>query len=281
MDDLYSRVEESAAFLRDRGLPRPALVIVLGSGLDGLASRLEAAGSLPFGEVPRFASSTVDFHAGTLHWGRLAGLPVTVLEGRLHYYEGHSMAEVVHPLRALRALGAEGVVLCSAVGGLAPSLAVSDVVAVRDHINLMGANPLIGPNDERLGPRFPDFSAPYSPAWRRLAGELAAAAGHALPEGVLAGVAGPNLETAAEYRFLRSIGADLVGMSMVPETLAAVHMGMEVLGLAVVTDRCDPDALEPVDVPAILAAAAAARPRLEALILDFAKALNERKGVEQ
>ena len=125
MDDLYSRVEESAAFLRDRGLPRPSLVIVLGSGLDGLASRLEAAGSLPFGAVPRFASSTVDFHAGTLHWGRLAGLPVTVLEGRLHYYEGHSMAEVVHPLRALRALGAEGVVLCSAVGGLAPSLAVS------------------------------------------------------------------------------------------------------------------------------------------------------------
>lgn len=280
MNDLYTRVEESAAFLRAQGVAPPELLIVLGSGLDGLSSHLEAAGSLALGDVPHFAASTVDFHAGTLHWGRLRGLPVALLEGRLHYYEGHSMAQVVHPLRALRQLGATGAVLCSAVGGLAPALKVSELVLVRDHINLMGDNPLIGPNDERLGPRFPDFSAPYSPAWGRLAMELEANAGRRLAEGVLAAVAGPNLETAAEYRFLRTVGADLVGMSMVPETLAAVHMGMDVLGLAVVTDRCNPDALEPVDVPAILAAAAAARPRLEALILGFAEALNRRRGVE-
>jgi purine-nucleoside phosphorylase len=177
-------------------------------------------------------------------------------------------------------LGARGLIVTSAVGGLAPGLARSQVVAVSDHINLMGDNPLIGPNDERLGPRFPDLSAPYTPAWRRLAAAAAAELGIPLAEGVLAAVAGPNLETAAEYRFLRRAGADLVGMSMVPETLAAVHMGMRVLGLAVVTDLCDPDALEPVSVPAFLAAAAAARPQLEALIAAVAPRLNRSEGLD-
>lgn len=278
MSDLYESLQASADYLRRAGAPRPALAVILGSGLDGLAEQLSERLSLPFAEIPGFADSTVDFHAGTLHFGRLDGLALAVLAGRLHYYEGHSMAQVVHPLRTLRLLGAEGLVVTSAVGGLAPTLERSAIVAVSDHINLMGDNPLIGQNDERLGPRFPDLSAPYTPAWRRLAQAAAAELGLALPEGVLAAVAGPNLETAAEYRFLRRAGADLVGMSMVPETLAAVHLGMRVLGLAVVTDRCDPDHLEPVAVPAILAAAAEARPRLEALLVAFIQTLNRREG---
>jgi purine-nucleoside phosphorylase len=280
MSDLYASLQTSADFLRGTGAPAPELVVILGSGLDGLSARLEDALSLPFAEVPGFAASTVDFHAGTLHFGRLAGRQLALLAGRLHYYEGHSMAQVVHPLRALRLLGAQGLIVTSAVGGLAPGLARSAIVAVSDHINLMGDNPLIGPNDERLGPRFPDLSAPYTPAWRRQAAAAAAGLGIPLTEGVLAAVAGPNLETAAEYRFLRRIGADLVGMSMVPETLAAVHMGMRVLGLAVVTDLCDPEALEPVDVPAILAAAGAARPRLEALVIACLETLNPSQGTQ-
>jgi len=280
MSDLYASLQASTDHLRAAGVPSPELVVILGSGLDGLTERLEGAISLPFAAIPGFAASTVDFHAGTLYFGRLAGRQLAVLAGRLHYYEGHSMAEVVHPLRTLRLLGAEGLIVTSAVGGLAPGLARSAIVAVSDHINLMGDNPLIGPNDERLGPRFPDLSAPYTPAWRRLAAEAAAGLGIPLAEGVLAAVAGPNLETAAEYRFLRRIGADLVGMSMVPETLAAVHMGMRVLGLAVVTDLCDPEALEPVDVPAILAAAGAARPQLEALTVAFLATLNRSQGMD-
>ncbi len=280
MSDLYTSLQTAADFLRRAGAPSPELVVILGSGLDGLSERLEDAFSLPFAEIPGFAASTVDFHAGTLHCGRLAGRQLAVLAGRLHYYEGHSMAQVVHPLRTLRLLGAQGLIVTSAVGGLAPGLARSAIVAVSDHINLMGDNPLIGPNDERLGPRFPDLSAPYTPAWRRLAAAAAAGLGIPLTEGVLAAVAGPNLETAAEYRFLRRVGADLVGMSMVPETLAAVHMGMQVLGLAVVTDLCDPEALEPVDVPAILAAAGAARPRLETLVIACLETLNTSQGMD-
>jgi purine-nucleoside phosphorylase len=190
------------------------------------------------------------------------------------------MEQVTFPIRVVRGLGADTLLLSSAVGGMNPLLSLGDIVMLDDHINLMGDNPLIGPNDERLGPRFPDLSAPYTLAWRRQAAAAAAGLGIPLTEGVLAAVAGPNLETAAEYRFLRRIGADLVGMSMVPETLAAVHMGMRVLGLAVVTDLCDPEALEPVDVPAILAAAGAARPRLEALVVACLETLNPSQGMQ-
>jgi purine-nucleoside phosphorylase len=183
-------------------------------------------------------------------------------------------------VRTLRALGAHSLVLTSAVGGMNQALAKGDIVRVSDHVNLMGDNPLIGPNDERLGPRFPDMSEPYAREYRRLAEEAGAAAGIDTRDGVLAAVAGPNLETAAEYRFLSRIGADVVGMSMVPETLAAVHAGMKVLGLAVVTDLCDPDDLAPVDIPEILATAAAAGPRLTKVLLGFLDALGVRKGAQ-
>ncbi|MBN2171611.1 MAG: purine-nucleoside phosphorylase [Candidatus Krumholzibacteriota bacterium] len=280
MAELYDRVRESADFLLARGAPRPAAAVVLGSGLGDLADRVDSPLAVPYHEVPHFARSTVDFHEGQLVFGRLGSLPVAVMEGRLHYYEGHSMEAVVHPLRSLALMGAKTLVVTSAVGGVNPAYGKGDVVMIRDHINLMGDNPLIGPNDDRLGPRFPDMSEPYRAAYRQIVAGVAAARKLACHEGVLAAVAGPNLETAAEYRFLRDAGADVVGMSMVPENLAAVHMGLSVLGLAVVTDLCDPDHLEPVDVPEILRVAAEAGPRLQDLVLGFLSQLEQREGVE-
>jgi purine-nucleoside phosphorylase len=278
MPDLYERIEESARFLRERGVRRPEWGIILGSGLGALGARVAAPLEIPYESVPHFSPSTVDFHAGKLVFGALAGVEVAVLEGRLHYYEGHSMGEVVHPLRTLWALGAHSVIVTSAVGGLADGMARGDIVLVRDHINLMGDNPLIGPNDERIGPRFPDMSAPYDREYREIIRAVAAERGLSLREGVLAALAGPNLETAAEYRFLRRIGADLAGMSMVPEDLAAVHAGLRVVGLAVVTDLCDPDHLEPVDVPEILRVARAAEPRLQDLVMGFLMTLKSEQG---
>jgi len=280
MAELYDRIAESADFLLARGVPRPEVALVLGSGLGDLADRVEDPRAVPYHEVPHFASSTVDFHEGQLVFGRLGSLPVAVMEGRLHYYEGHSMEAVVHPLRSLAMMGARTLVVTSAVGGMNPAYGKGDVVMIRDHINLMGDNPLIGPNDDRLGPRFPDMSEPYRAEYREMVAGVAAARDLPCHEGVLAAVAGPNLETAAEYRFLRDAGADVVGMSMVPENLAAVHMGLSVLGLAVVTDLCDPDHLEPVDVPEILRVAAEAGPRLQDLVLGFLALLEQRKGVE-
>jgi purine-nucleoside phosphorylase len=280
MSTLYDRIQESAAYLAAQGAGRPAVGVILGSGLGGLAGDLIDARSVPFEAVPHFAPSTVEFHEGHIHFGRLGSVPVAVLEGRVHYYEGQDMQALVHPVRALWALGARALVVTSAVGGLAPVLAKGDLVAVSDHINLMGDNPLIGPNDERIGPRFPDMSRPYARELRELAAAVATAEGFALKTGVLAALAGPNLETAAEYRFLRRIGADVVGMSMVPENLAAVHAGLEVLGVAVVTDLCDPDTLAPVDVPEILRVAGQAQPRLRALLLGFIKEWHRRRGGE-
>ncbi len=281
MSDLYTMIRESADALDARGLAAPELAIILGSGLDGLGERLENLVRVPYAEIPHFASATVDFHAGELLHGKLCGRTVAILGGRLHYYEGHSMRELVHPLRSLAAWGAGSLILTSAVGAMNSGFERGDIVAVSDHINLMGDNPLIGPNDERLGPRFPDMSAPYDAEYRRLASEVAEAEKISLREGVLAAVAGPNLETAAEYRFLIRIGADIVGMSVVPETLAAVHMGLRVLGLSVVTDLCDPDDLAAVDIPEILRVAAETDPKLQTLITGFLSTLdNRREGME-
>jgi purine-nucleoside phosphorylase len=191
------------------------------------------------------------------------------MEGRVHYYEGYTLEQVTFPIRVMKALGARSLVLTSAVGGMSPDLEPGDIVAVTDHINLMGDNPLIGPNDERLGPRFPDMSEPYRRAYVALLEKVAADAGIPVKRGVLAAVAGPNLETAAEYRFLRRIGADIVGMSMVPETIVAVHGGMKVLGVSVVTDKADPDNLEPVNIHQILATAKRGEAKLRTLVMAF------------
>jgi purine-nucleoside phosphorylase len=201
--------------------------------------------------------------------GTLRGVEVVVMSGRVHYYEGYTMREVTFPIRAIRGLGAHTMIMSSAVGGMNPLMEAGEIVCIVDHINLMGDNPLIGRNDDTLGPRFPDMSEPYSRELIDLAARTALRLGLPLNQGVLVSVAGPNLETRAEYRFLRAFGADVVGMSMVPETIVAVHGGMRVLGLSVITDECFPDALKPVDIAAILRIAGEAEPKLARLVCEI------------
>jgi purine-nucleoside phosphorylase len=223
--------------------------------------------------VPGFPLSTVETHAGKLLLGTLEGRAAAIMAGRFHRYEGYALARVAFPVWVLRALGAGTLVVSNVAGGMHPLWAPGDLVLLADHINLLGDNPLVGPNDERLGPRFPDLSEPYDPGLRALARQVALEHGIVLREGVYVAVTGPNLETRAEYRFLRSVGADLVGMSTVPEVIAAVHAGMRVLGLSIVTDQCLPDALEPADIRRIIATANQAEPRLTAVIRGVVRRL--------
>ncbi len=268
-------IEEARDFLAPKLGSSPEIGIILGTGLGQFASAMKGASTVAYGDIPHFPVASVESHAGQLVAGSLAGRPTALLNGRAHYYEGHSMRDVAFPVRVLRALGVRTLILTSASGGLNPLFEPADIVLVVDHINLMGENPLVGPNEDSLGPRFPDMSEPYSKDLIQLARETAREDKVPLREGVFAGVAGPNLETRAEYRFLRWAGADLVGMSVVPETIAAVHAGMRVLALSVVTDTCFPDALEPVDVPKILANAAKAEPVLTKLVTRIIKRMPE------
>lgn len=274
MSELYTEIQESAAFIGERARTKPLVGIVLGSGLDELASSIDISTEIPYQKIPHFPVSTVSgFHEGILLLGELSGVQVVAMKGRVHYYEGYTMKDVVFPVRVMRALGAGRLILTSAVGGMNPHLAAGDIVTITDHINLMGDNPLIGPNDERLGPRFPDMSEPYDREMIRLLEETALSSRIRLERAVLVAVAGPNLETAAEYRFLRRIGADVVGMSMVPETIAAVHGGMKVLGMSVVTDKALPDCLEPVDIASIVATAKRGSKKLSTLVAELLKRL--------
>ena len=271
--ELVTRIEEAAAFVRGKVRTRPEVGIILGTGLGDFAGALERPTVVPYRDIPHFPVSTVESHAGELHLGTLAGRPVAVMKGRVHYYEGYPMREVAFPVRVLKAIGCGTLVITNAVGGLNPDMPPGTIVVTTDHINLMGDNPLIGPNDESLGPRFPDMSEPYPRALVELAERVALELQMPLPRAVFVGVAGPNLETAAEYRFLRWIGADVVGMSLVPENLVAVHGGQKVLAFNVVTDACLPDRLEPVDIPRILAVAAQAAPGLMRLITEVVRRL--------
>jgi purine-nucleoside phosphorylase len=270
--DLYKMIRESTAFVRKYVGVRPAFGIVLGSGLGGLARKIKVKVQIPYREIPNFPVSTVSgLHAGNLIIGQLSGKQVVAMEGRVHHYEGYSMQQVTFPTRVMRALGARSLILTSAVGGMNPQLALGELVVITDHINMMGGNPLIGPNDRRLGPRFPDMSEPYSRKFVTLLENVALDLKIPLKRGVLVSVTGPNLETAAEYRFLRSIGADVVGMSMVPETIVAVHGGMKVLGISVVTDKALPDCLEPVDIRKIISTAKKGETKLCKLVAEFLK----------
>jgi purine-nucleoside phosphorylase len=260
------RVEEAAAVVRRRTDVRPAVGIVLGTGLGHLASRIESPVAIEYGDIPGFPLSTVESHAGRLLAGTLAGKPVVAMQGRFHRYEGYSLQQVTFPIRVLRALGAGVLVVSNACGGMNPDWAAGDLMLLADHINLLGDNPLIGPNDDRLGPRFPDCSTVYDPDLRDLARATAAGQGITLREGVYVAVAGPNLETRAEYRMLRRLGADVVGMSTVPEVLVGRHGGMRVLGISIVTDMCIPETLEPASLERILRVAAGAEPGLSALV---------------
>jgi len=271
------RIEEAAAAVRRlaKGAASPELGIILGTGLGDFAQALESSAVVPYEAIPHFPRSTVESHAGELHVGRLAGRPVALMKGRVHYYEGYTMQQVGFPVRVLKALGCRTLVITNAVGGMNPDMPAGTIVVTTDHINLMGDNPLIGPNDDELGPRFPDMSEPYSRALIALAEKVALDLKQPLQRGVFVAVPGPNLETAAEYRFLRGIGADVVGMSLVPENIVAVHGGMRVLSFNVVTDACLPDALEPVDLPAVLAVAGRTAPALTRLVTEIVRRLDE------
>ena len=251
---------------RDTGALIPEVAIILGTGLGALGEAIAVEHTIPYGEIPGFPLSTVESHSGRLLVGTLGGKRVLALQGRFHRYEGYSLQQVTFPVRVLRALGATTLVVSNACGCMNPAWAAGDLMLIADHINLLGDSPLVGPNDESLGPRFPDMSEPYESGLRTLARGVARDEGITLREGVYAAVAGPNLETRAEYRMLRLIGADVVGMSTVPEVIVARHAGMRVLGISIITDLCDPDSLEPASLAKILAVAARAEPQLTRLV---------------
>ena len=259
-------VSAASAAVRGRFGQAPEVAIILGTGLGGLAKEIDVESAVDYADIPGFPLSTVESHAGRLLCGTLGGRRVVAMQGRFHRYEGYSLQQVTFPVRVLRALGAQTLVVANACGGMHPLWAPGDLMLIADHINLLGDNPLIGPNDDRLGVRFPDMSMPYDAGLRTLARAVAAEQRMVLREGVYVAVAGPNLETRAEYRMLRALGADVVGMSTVPEVIVALHAGMRVLGVSIITDQCLPDALEPADVSAIIATAGRAEPRLSALV---------------
>jgi purine-nucleoside phosphorylase len=260
------RVEEAADVVRRRFGDPPRVAIVLGTGQGALATAIERPVGVDYADIPGFPLSTVETHTGRLLCGRLAGHAVVAMQGRFHRYEGYSLQQVTFPVRVMRALGAEVLVVSNASGGMDPHWAAGDLMLITDHVNLLGDNPLLGPNDDRLGPRFPDLSAPYDAELCALARQVAAERRIGLREGVYVAVTGPNLETRAEYRMLRALGADAVGMSTVPEVIVALHGGMRVLGLSIITDLCLPDSLEVASVERIIAVARSAEPRLTALV---------------
>ncbi|MFN2565685.1 MAG: purine-nucleoside phosphorylase [Gemmatimonadaceae bacterium] len=259
-------VESAASVVRARFGERPEVAIILGTGLGRLGEEIDVSAAIDYAQIPGFPLSTVESHAGRLLCGRLAGKVVVAMQGRFHRYEGYSLAQVTFPVRVLRTLGARTLIVTNVCGGMHSLWAPGELMLIADHINLLGDNPLIGPNDDRLGVRFPDMSDPYDAGLRAIAREVAAAQRVVLREGVYVAVTGPNLETRAEYRMLRAIGADVVGMSTVPEVIVAVQGGMRVLGVSIITDQCLPDALEPADVATIIAVAGRAEPALTALV---------------
>lgn len=272
MLDQYDKITEAAAFISGKWASKPRVGIILGSGLGNAAAALTDKVTIPYDQIPHFARSTAHGHSGQLVCGMLEGVPVVVMEGRQHAYEGYPHSQITFPVRVLKRLGAELLIVTNACGGLNPQYRTGDLMVIEDHINLMGDNPLIGINDERLGPRFPDMSAPYTPTLVDEALAVARRENFVAHKGVYVAVTGPNLETRAEYRFLRTIGADVVGMSTVPEVIVAVHSGLRVLGISVITDMCLPDALEVATVEHILATARAAEPKLRAIITAAVKA---------
>ena len=273
MLDQFDKITEAATFIRDRWSLAPRVAIILGSGFGGISEALADGVTIPYDKIPHFARSTAHGHAGQLVCGRLDGVPVVVMEGRMHAYEGYPLQQITFPVRVMKRLGAELLLVTNACGGLNPQYRTGDLIVIEDHINLLSDNPLIGINDERLGPRFPDMSAPYTPELIDAALAVARHEDFVAHRGVYVAVTGPNLETRAEYRYLKTIGADVVGMSTVPEVLVAVHSSMRVLGISVITDMCLPDALAVASVEGILAVAHQAEPKLRSLILAAVRSI--------
>ncbi len=255
MDNLLQKIKETAGFLKSQGFGDCDTAVVLGTGLGALAEQLEADVVLPYEEIPHFPSSTVEFHKGRLIAGRIGDKKVMLMQGRFHYYEGYSMQEVTFPIRVMKELGVKELLLSNAAGGLNPSFKKGDLVLLTDHINEMPENPLRGLNDPAFGNRFVDLCAPYDAILNDRITEAAALLNIVIKKGVYVAVQGPNLETRAEYRLLRNAGADMVGMSTVPEVIVANHIGLKAAAISVITDECDPDKLQPVNIAEIIAVA--------------------------
>jgi purine-nucleoside phosphorylase len=266
MSRLTEKIAETSEFLLSRIKIKPKVGIILGSGLGALGEDIMKEAVVSYEEIPHFPVSTVEGHAGRLIFGKLGGKKVVAMQGRFHYYEGYSMQEITFPVRVMRVLGVDVLVISNACGGLNPQFKPGDIMVITDHINMLGTNPLIGPNEDQLGTRFPDMSEPYDRKLIALTEKVALDEKIKVHRGVYVAMTGPTLETAAEYRFLRIIGADVVGMSTVPENIVAIHGGMRVLGLSVITDSCLPDALKPASHKEIIKVAAEAEPRLTKLM---------------
>lgn len=272
MLELYGQVQTAVAAIQAVWRRHPRAGVILGTGLGGLTDNVQVEATIDYEDIPHFPRSTAHSHRGRLVCGELQGLPVLIMDGRFHMYEGYSLQQITLPVRVMKALGAQLLVVSNASGGMNPYFRCGDIMVIEDHINLMGDNPLIGINDDRLGPRFPDMCAPYDLELVRRLLEIARQENIVAHQGVFVAVPGPNLETRAEYRFLRSLGADAVGMSTVPEVIVAVHCGLRVVGLSIITDMCLPDALEAANVAKIIATANAAEPNVRKLILRLCAA---------
>lgn len=266
MLELHAHIQDACAYIRKHWSATPHAGLILGTGLGPLVEQIEVEASIEYGDIPHFPKSTAVSHRGRLVCGKLCGLPVLAMEGRFHLYEGYPLKQITLPVRVMKELGAKLLIVSNAAGGMNPNFECGDIVVIEDQINLMGDNPLIGINDDRLGPRFPDMSQPYDLKLVNQALSIARKQDIVAHKGVFVAVSGPNLETRAEYRFLRMIGADVVGMSTVPEVIVAVHCGLRIVGFSVVTDLCLPDALEAADVKKIIATANSAEPKLRALV---------------
>jgi len=266
MSDLFHQIQEAATAVRAKWSGSPQVAIILGTGLGALADEIQNRTEIAYEEIPHFPRSTAPSHKGRLVCGTLEGKVVVAMEGRFHFYENYTLQQVTFPVRVMKALGCEVLIATNACGGMNPQYTRGDIMLIEDHINMLGDSPLIGPNDERLGERFPDMCFAYDRQLLELAKGIALRERIPIQQGVYVAVSGPNLETRAEYRFLRTIGADVVGMSTVPEVIVGVHGRMRNLGLSVITDMCLPDRLEPVSLHEILQTAAEAEPKLRALV---------------
>ncbi len=266
MTDVLKNIDEAVRAIRSKTNLKPEAGIILGTGLGGLALEIEKKAEIAYPDIPHFPHSTVESHAGKLIFGTLGGKSVVAMQGRFHFYEGYSMQQITFPVRVMKSLGIATLLVSNACGGMNPQFRAGDIMIMDDHINLLGDNPLRGKNEDSLGPRFPDMSEPYSKKLIALAESIALEEKIKVQKGVYVAVMGPNLETRAEYRFLRLIGADVVGMSTVPEVIVANHMNIPVLGVSIITDECFPDALQPVDIQKIIRIAGEAEPKMTRLM---------------
>lgn len=266
---MLKQIKDTTAYINEIITTKPLVGIVLGSGLGNLGTQIEVDHSISYEEIPNFPVSTVKGHEGRLLFGKLGGKQVVAMQGRFHYYEGYDMDEVVFPIRVMKYLGIETLILSNAAGGMNPDFKIGDIMLINDHINMFGDNPLMGPNEDAFGPRFPDMSEVYSKQLIAKAQQIGEAEGIKLQEGVYVGVTGPTFETPAEYKMFRIIGGDNVGMSTVPEAIAACHMGLTVFATSIVTDLGIADQVENVSHEEVLAAAKAAEPVLTKLIVKM------------